>query len=912
MGEGTRTRDLSPNKIGSAHFGLSTSYRLRRSAITGKRKSHQIRFAKTLDRILGLDGPAHNSLGTLQKALKNDQAPNLPTALRKLYQNKKVHLDKLIGPSGFKELISFSGYSSPHLFHRSLLQWGEGLENSNHFQAAQNIYHLFSASSSSKTKSPKVTGISPTLQQRAKENLQVLHGGGSWGRRLEQHLGKFIQEATSPAMIVGMAVGLTAYSGVRNLILPRLLASRGAGLVTTGLGARLTASALALIPETGAFWASSKGINQMLHPGTQRWDFSTNLKELGHLAMTLSLLKSTAYLFGRGHLLAAELSRSPDGGVFTQSLAGGSLHFWNQAGMFTGITLSHGLETFLGQRPVQGWDGFLLDSLVTLAHFNIGGKISQKVFPKIYALNAQLDRQLTLQEKVQFHKLRQYPLLEKIGDFFNNTLGAGFKSGTLGLAPAFAGISSRPNNQEPMGTGSFGAINSGAKDYILQMSQNPQTQETPILLTPPERIKGEPQSWNKEFNRRENNLKRKMDRLVRRMGPIYERSPQDTQDFWELARQISQVRFLEELLNQTSRFSQDLKSLSDSNPYPNTSFWAAGFRKGHIPQPVYMQRIFAPGSILVLNDIGLLVFGTEKSMAYLSWRKEEGFKGYRPPHDPHNERDFEEHILRLQSSPKDETGAWRRGVIIRGWQDKYRQAISPDPPYDPQAFKTTTDDLASEARQLGIDTLLSWKGTQFPLIQRPLIRDNGDFTPVLLQEQLQYLKNLLRILPSQMFNGRLKEISLIPLGERSGEVPQLMENRLHLHQNTFGKTRRDFIGEVLYGIGQVVAQRYFPGRQGDPVISDEIRTRMDNAYRQIRDKSAMLGLNWNGGPGKRRTFQERHLENFLSELTMMYISAGARLRQHIRQFSKGSQIRRHWEFAYTDLKNRIFQGLEYP
>jgi len=419
----------SETKHSAQNLPATRSFFIRRGQAGGSQLNSCLILAKVLDGLISNSGP-------LQARLKSPKVKNLNQAIQRLNPELGSLLKRQVGERGLEEVKSLAGQSNSRLFYRSLLQWAERRQGEGRIAAAQIVYNYLLQIKSGPTQGV----LSDQLRTQARENLAVLNGGGPLGKRLEFQAQRFIQEATAPSMIVGMALGSTVFTGVRSLILPRLLASRGGGILTIGFGARLTASSIALVPEVGAFWGVSKGIHELQQPGSQKWDWATNAQELKGLALTLGLLKSTGFAFARGHQWAAQMAKSGKVGHFTQALAGGSLPLWQQGGMLTGITLAHGAEMALGWRPAQSLDAFMVDSLITLAHFNAGGALSHKFFPSLYRFNAKLHRKMHLQEHRQLNYFRHHPHWDRLREFFTPGNGPGDGWGGLKTASALAAL----------------------------------------------------------------------------------------------------------------------------------------------------------------------------------------------------------------------------------------------------------------------------------------------------------------------------------------------------------------------------------------------------------------------------------------------------------------------------------------
>lgn len=304
-----------------------------------------------------------------------------------------------VGLAAERELKSLAEETDPQIFYSDLLHWARVRQQEGQTAPAVRVYETLSGEIS---EPQEILAVPEAVQERAINHLTVIRGGGSWGERLEFQGEQFFEGVLSPSVILGMAVGSTVFTGTRSLLLPRLWGSSARNFLTSGWGARLTASTLALGTESMAFWGVSKSLEEYFHPGSQRWDLATNLQEITSLMMTLGLLRGSGFIFRRSHQWAVQVSHSSGASQISQALLGKSSAMWHQGGMLTGILMSHGLEQKLGRRVPQTFDAILLDSLVTLVQFNAAGALSHRVFPKLYARNAQQERRLQHQEQNQW------------------------------------------------------------------------------------------------------------------------------------------------------------------------------------------------------------------------------------------------------------------------------------------------------------------------------------------------------------------------------------------------------------------------------------------------------------------------------------------------------------------------------
>lgn len=257
----------------------------------------------------------------------------------------------------------------PEIFDSDLMELAREFSQEGYLEEAMGLYSLL-----------RDQGNSSAYSELAAERMKVLSGqGGSLTNRLEFQAGRFLEGVTDPAMVAGMAFGATAYTLSRSMLLPRLLTSPGAFLRETPFAAHVISSGLSTLPEVAAFWSASKGVQFLLRPQSDLGDLNSNIREMFSMGLTLGLMKSFGFIFGGGWL-------------------GRNFALGNHAGMLAGIYASHNLEMRRGWRPPQTQESLLLDSLVMLAQFSVGGSLSRSLFPRLYSFNAQVQQRTHHQE----------------------------------------------------------------------------------------------------------------------------------------------------------------------------------------------------------------------------------------------------------------------------------------------------------------------------------------------------------------------------------------------------------------------------------------------------------------------------------------------------------------------------------
>lgn len=265
------------------------------------------------------------------------------------------------------ELESLARETDPRLFFEGLLGLGMRREAAGDLETAAEIYSAVVGAV------PPLAGDERegSLQARAQRQLDAILGRGTAGPRFEFLARRFAREASDPTMLLAMTAGSAVFTLSRASILSRLLASPTRNLLTQGLGARALASGGAFLLEVPAFWATGKGLREFAASDAQSWDLATNFHELAAAALTLGALKLTGF----GSQSLYRRLAGPAGALRERPLQ----TLFHQTGMFAGIVLGHRLEEAAGlRRPVDGATT-LLDSLVMLLQFNVGGRLSHQL-----------------------------------------------------------------------------------------------------------------------------------------------------------------------------------------------------------------------------------------------------------------------------------------------------------------------------------------------------------------------------------------------------------------------------------------------------------------------------------------------------------------------------------------------------
>lgn len=254
-----------------------------------------------------------------------------------------------------REITSLAAETDVELRAEGLLNLAARQERDGREDLALGIYERLSDRASADFDASTAT--------RASSRGRALRGGGDFGDRFEIFSRHFLQQATDPALLLGMGFAGGLGAALRFGTLGRL-ASLPAAAWTRGLGARALASTAALALEAPAFTLSMRLGRQIFGNG------SSNSAPLGdELLSSYLMLGSLKLSVGAvAPLIERAASRS-----WLQSLA-------RQGILLGGLMLAHRAETSLGLRPESTATQALAESLGTLLHFHVSGRLSGALF----------------------------------------------------------------------------------------------------------------------------------------------------------------------------------------------------------------------------------------------------------------------------------------------------------------------------------------------------------------------------------------------------------------------------------------------------------------------------------------------------------------------------------------------------
>lgn len=212
--------------------------------------------------------------------------------------------------------------------------------------------------------------VPPQIQRRLQGKLDLLQGEGSLGARVEMHLGSLVKQSTD-AGVIGAMLGASVVGQLgRAISLGRLLQAP-AGILTRGLGARLTAGLLGFGAEGLAF----AGFGRAMAPHSGE-SFGA---DLARSYVGLGALKFSGWL---GRQFVSQLGNS--NAMFSIFLQHGTQAAVPQVSMFFGLMLAHKLETKWDLRPETSSDRLVVDTLAAMISLQVGTKLGHAALGRNY------------------------------------------------------------------------------------------------------------------------------------------------------------------------------------------------------------------------------------------------------------------------------------------------------------------------------------------------------------------------------------------------------------------------------------------------------------------------------------------------------------------------------------------------
>lgn len=271
-----------------------------------------------------------------------------------------------LNPSDLSELNSLRNESQPQLFLEGLVSLSQRLRQHGQSETALQLFEL-----SCRVQREFANGAAgEAFAERSRRAAAAIQGQGEILPRWE-YLGRELAvQATDPAAIFAMGAAGMAFRATRLAALTRMITGVGRNSWIRGLGARLMANAAGFGVETVTFTAAGRLGNVALDR-EQIWTLEDIGREYTGGALTLLGLKAV------GSLSGLAVQRWGRGKQLSHGLVRGLLP---QIGMFFGIYASHRLEAVLGLRPHLDDATEITDTLATLIHFHVAGRLTHAAF----------------------------------------------------------------------------------------------------------------------------------------------------------------------------------------------------------------------------------------------------------------------------------------------------------------------------------------------------------------------------------------------------------------------------------------------------------------------------------------------------------------------------------------------------
>lgn len=285
-------------------------------------------------------------------------APAVPQLIQSI-QSQGLRLSD----SARAELSSLDRESDASLLAEDLFAFASRRQGDGELQLAASVFQ-FLVETSPEGSSANRSGIH--WGRRAQARLDALSGGGTFGERSETFLRHFARETSDPALLLGMGFAGAIFRVTRGVALAELSAAR----VTSPVLARGLAGLAGFAVEAPAFVLASRAVHGALGAPDRA----------GEQALGREILSSYLFLgaMKASGAVASALHRRVVGSA--ERLSGAarlSSRVLPQVGMLSGIMVGHRLEQWAGLRPAQDASSLLAESLATLLHFNVSGRVFQ-------------------------------------------------------------------------------------------------------------------------------------------------------------------------------------------------------------------------------------------------------------------------------------------------------------------------------------------------------------------------------------------------------------------------------------------------------------------------------------------------------------------------------------------------------
>lgn len=284
---------------------------------------------------------------------------------------------RVAGPKEIPEIQALSRENDPTFFWNGFIEFAARLRASGRPEAASAILSWMTQTD---------RAIPEPVQAKARSESAALLGRGSFGQHGEVLLQRFRQEVLDPKLIAPMILGSAVFQLSRGVALGRLAGS-AEGLLTRGLGARLSAGVLGFAAEVPAFTLANRALHAVAGAGPAGADRSLGEDLLG-AALTLGALRSFSVLGSQSYWGAQRiLGLATGGGALGRQI-------FSQAAVFAGLLTARRLEVRAGLRPAGDHPFEVADTLATMLSLSVGLRAGRHLLgPRFTAWEGEMERQ---------------------------------------------------------------------------------------------------------------------------------------------------------------------------------------------------------------------------------------------------------------------------------------------------------------------------------------------------------------------------------------------------------------------------------------------------------------------------------------------------------------------------------------
>lgn len=329
-----------------------------------------------LDSLLGNSRPSNHFQVSLRDGF------NLREALRSLPSQQSRVLRDALGPGGLTSLVSLSQESDSSLFFRDAITLATGGGHGGRMDLGTGLLGNFLRAMD---ELPHLANACPArYRNHMRQELNAMEARGPFVNRLEYQFEQFIDQ--TPVNLVGFGVAAGTFQLTHCTLLSMMLRSPTGNTLGRVLGARLLAALGGVTAESVALSMTVRGLNHLSGRSVD-WSGASLGRDILATGITLGFLRTGGFLargaFNRFHGITPfrPFEQSMRFSGFTRV----SRVLFPQMAMFGAIVLADKTENALGLRPGNHGGDLLSRSIETWLHFNLAGRIFERVRPASFA-----------------------------------------------------------------------------------------------------------------------------------------------------------------------------------------------------------------------------------------------------------------------------------------------------------------------------------------------------------------------------------------------------------------------------------------------------------------------------------------------------------------------------------------------